>query len=234
MRGILSVPQRRHPPGTWTGHPPGPPRFMYHAHHKVNFRYPYTLVKYYLGGPLGFWPLGFWPLGFWPLGFWPSVARNQKSPYTTRMSAAQEAVHLDPRIIFDLAAQIDTPEAVAELHGVDARALRAVMEMPFVKTAIKAKRKELEETGFTLAAKARLCFEDLLADVYRKAKDEEVSLSAVLNAAEFFRKVSGLDKPELTQNREQFSITINIGGADSAKPQRITLESAAPRIDTPC
>jgi len=219
MRGILSAPQRRHPPGTWTGHPPGPPHLMYHAHHKVNFRYPYTLVKYYLGGPLGFWP---------------SVARNQKSPYTTRMSAAQEAVHLDPRIIFDLAAQIDTPEAVAELHGVDARALRAVMEMPFVKTAIKAKRKELEETGFTLAAKARLCFEDLLADVYRKAKDEEVSLSAVLNAAEFFRKVSGLDKPELTQNREQFSITINIGGADSAKPQRITLESAAPRIDTPC
>ena len=219
MRGILSAPQRRHPPGTWPGRPPGPPRFMYHAHHKVNFRYPYTLVKYYLGGPLGFWP---------------SVARNQKNPYTTRMSAAQEAVHLDPRIIFDLAAQIDTPEAVAELHGVDARALRAVMEMPFVKTAIKAKRKELEETGFTLAAKARLCFEDLLADVYRKAKDEEVSLSAVLNAAEFFRKVSGLDKPELTQNREQFSITINIGGADSAKPQRITLESAAPRIDTPC
>jgi hypothetical protein len=125
---------------------------------------------------------------------------------------ARTALNLDPRIIFDLAAQIDPPDVVAQEHGMDLGVLLALMENEQVKRAIADKRKELKETGFTLAAKAKLCFEDLLSDVYKKAKAPDVSLSATLNAADFFRKVAGLDRQDLSTQQEKFSISINLTG----------------------
>jgi hypothetical protein len=84
-----------------------------------------------------------------------------------------------------------------------------MMETAHVKRAINQKRKELDEGGYVLAAKAKLMFEDLLPDVYRKAKSENTTLSGVLEAAKFMRTVAGLDKQDVAnQQQEKFSITI--------------------------
>lgn len=125
------------------------------------------------------------------------------------MTQATHLLDLDPKLVFDLAARVDPPQVVAANYGLDPQFLSEMMETTHVKRAIAQKRKELDEGGYVLAAKAKLMFEDLLPDVYRKAKSENTTLSGVLEAAKFMRTVAGLDRqdPGMAQ-QEKFSITI--------------------------
>lgn len=124
------------------------------------------------------------------------------------MSQSAQLLGLDPKLVFDLAARVDPPHVIAANYGLDPQYLCEVMETPHVKAMVTAKRKELDESGFVLAQKAKLMFEDLLPDVYKKAKSENTTLSGVLEAAKFMRTVAGLDKQEVAATGEKFSITI--------------------------
>lgn len=126
-------------------------------------------------------------------------------------SSAIDRAFIQPQLIFELAAKIDRPEVVAERYGLDPDFLLQVMETPRVKALIRDKQSELEKTGYSLAMKAKLCFEDLLGDVYVKAKKPDATLNGVLEAAKFMRTVAGLDKTDLG-SAAKFSISINIGG----------------------
>jgi len=128
------------------------------------------------------------------------------------MNALTQA-HLDPRLIFELAAQVERPEVIARNYDMEPPFLAELMESPHVKRLIREKKAELDKTGYALATKAKLCFEDLLGDVYTKAKGVDATLNGVMEAAKFFRTVAGLDKPETAGPGEKFSISINIGGA---------------------
>lgn len=129
------------------------------------------------------------------------------------MTHSATLMDISPRLVFDLAARVDPLPVLADNYGLDEQYLTQVMELPHVKRLIFEKRKELDDAGFVLAAKAKLCYEDLLGDVYKKAKSENATLSGVLEAAKFFRTASGLDKQDASaQQAEKFSITINIGG----------------------
>jgi hypothetical protein len=147
------------------------------------------------------------------------------------MTHANTLLDLDPKLVFDLAARVDPPHVVAANYGLDPQFLTEVMENPHVRRTINAKRKELEEAGFALAMKAKLCYEDLLGDVYRKAKSENVTLSGVLEAAKFFRTAAGLDKQDVALGQqEKFSITIQFGGA----PAPVTIDvQATETLDLP-
>ena len=151
------------------------------------------------------------------------------------MSTSSNLLALNAKVVFDLAAQVNPPEKVAEEHGLDPQYLLEVLEMPQVKKLVADKRRELDEAGFALQVKAKLMFEDMLPDIYRKAKDRDTSLSSLLDAAKFLRQVAGLDKQEQQVNTERFSITINMGGLSS---QPVTIDVAANQIsvdlpDTP-
>jgi hypothetical protein len=125
-------------------------------------------------------------------------------------NAALSQIHTDPKLVFELAARVEPPEVIAANYDLDPDFLMELMEVPHVKKLIRDKRKELDEGGFVLAAKAKLMFEDLLADVYKKAKAPETGLGGVLEAAKFMRTIAGMDKPEQSAG-EKFGITINIG-----------------------
>jgi len=149
--------------------------------------------------------------------------------------SALETINTDPRLVFELAAGVESLESIATRYELDIGLLRELMATPRLKKVVLEKRKELDETGYTLAAKAKLCFEDLLGDVYRKAKGVDSSLQATLAAAEFFRKVSGLDKQEISLSQDKFTITINIGNTGSP-PTVIDLapdEPVEPKEDIP-
>lgn len=141
------------------------------------------------------------------------------------MSNSQNLLSLSPRLIFDLAAQVHPPETVAQEYDLDVAYLKEVMELPHVKKLIKDKKRELDEQGFALAMKAKLMFEDLLPDIYRKAKAADVSLNSVLEAAKFMRQVAGLDKQDQSLNTDKFSITINMGGV-AAQPVTIDVQAS--------
>lgn len=143
------------------------------------------------------------------------------------MTTSQTLLDLDPKLVFDLAARVDPPAVVAERYGLDPDFLSELMETPHVKRLISTKRKELDDGGFALAAKAKLMFEDMLPDIYRRAKSENATLSGVLEAAKFMRTVAGLDKQDVNAQQEKFSITIQFGGAQPAPSTRITIDAQA-------
>jgi len=146
------------------------------------------------------------------------------------MTQANQLLDLDPKLIHDLAARRDPPHVVAASYGLDPQFLAELMEMPHVKRAIAVRAKELDEVGYVMTAKARLMYEDLLPDIWRKAKSENATLSGVLEAAKFFRTAAGLDKQDPTQGQqEKFSITIQFGSA----PQPTTIDVVATRVDLP-
>ena len=118
---------------------------------------------------------------------------------------------LNPKIIFELAARVDRPEVIAERYGLDQDFLNALLDTPRVKQLVREKQSELDKAGYSLAVKAKLCFEDLLGDIYIKAKKHDATLSGVLEAAKFMRQVAGLDKTDVA-HEAKFSISINIGG----------------------
>lgn len=149
------------------------------------------------------------------------------------MTSAAQLLDLDPKLVFDLAARVDPPAAIAARYGLDPTYLAEVMETPHVKRMISAKRKELDDAGFVLAAKAKLMFEDLMPDVYRKAKSENTTLSGVLEAAKFLRTVAGLDKQDPgAQPGEKFSIQIVFSGQQPSAPVTIDVQ-ATPVIELP-
>ena len=136
-------------------------------------------------------------------------------------NAALSHIHADPKLIFELAARVEPPEVIAANYDLDPAFLAEMVELPHVKKMIKAKKKELDDAGWVLASKAKLMFEDLLADVYKKAKSPDAGLSSVLETAKFMRTVAGLDRPEADKG-ERFGITINIGG--SAGPVTVDVD----------
>lgn len=136
-------------------------------------------------------------------------------------------LELSPRLIFDLASQMNPPEVVAQDHGLDPQWLSEFVELPHVRRAIKDKKAELDAAGYSLVQKSRLMFEDGLADVYRKMKDPGVSLSALVETMKFLRSTAQLDKPEQTVASEKFVININLGGVAQ---QPITVDIQAVEV----
>ncbi len=153
-------------------------------------------------------------------------------------NTALQALYTDPRLIFELAAQVEPPKVLAERYELDPQFLEEMLQVPQVKRLIAQKRKELDDAGYSLSQKAKLMFEDLLPTIYRKAKAEDISLSGVLSAAEFLRKVAGLDKQEVNANQgDKFSITINFSGAPTLGGSQAAVQVidavALPVLDLP-
>lgn len=149
------------------------------------------------------------------------------------MSQSTQLLDLDPKLVFDLAARVDPPHVIAATYGLDPQYLSEVMETPHVKSLVAAKRKELEDGGFVLEQKAKLMFEDLLPDLYRKAKSENTTLSGVLEVAKFMRTVARLDRQDVgAAQAEKFSITIQFSGS-SPSPSSQTVIDITPTDVTP-
>lgn len=142
---------------------------------------------------------------------------------------SSQLLNVDPKLIFDLAAGVDRPEVIAQSYNLDPDFLAELVETPHVKSMIAQKRKELVDNGFVLATKAKLMFEDLLPDIYRRAKGENVSLASLLDAAKFLRTVAGLDKQDVAAGQERFSIQININNGSSVS---VNVTQAAGPSDT--
>jgi len=139
------------------------------------------------------------------------------------ITALQE-LHTDTKLLFDLAAGVESLDDIADRYGLAPEMLLTLIERPNIRRAIKERKKELDDTGYSMAAKAKLCFEDLLGDVYKKSKKEDASLSALLASAEFFRRVAGLDKQDVNKgDNEKFSISINLGNPAATSAQNITV-----------
>ena len=117
----------------------------------------------------------------------------------------------------------------------------AIAKNPQYQRYLKDYKADLTENGFSFAAKARVLAEDLLADVYRMAKDSDTPAAMRVKTLENLVDWGRL-APKATVEAAAgpgYSITINLGNAP--KTEKITLENAEkppvqvviPRSSTP-
>ena len=122
-----------------------------------------------------------------------------------------------PRMVLDIAYGIDEPSEIAAKYGFsDDQWLELKAHAPFVKL-VEDKKAELKADGYSFRVKCSWMAEDLLEDLYRRAKDKDVSFSALLESIKFTAKASALDAPpkEEANTGSTFSININLGQGKS-------------------
>ena len=99
--------------------------------------------------------------------------------------------------------------------GIEEDEYEILAENPQFERYVEAYTAELQENGFSFAAKARILAEDLLPDAYKMAKDREISPAVRAKMIENLVEWGDL-KPKnnanLTPPGAGFSITINLPG----------------------
>jgi hypothetical protein len=92
--------------------------------------------------------------------------------------------------------------------------------------------KEMQENGFSFAAKARVLAEDLLPTAYHMVRDPDIPAAVRAKIIENFVEWGEL-KPKnnaISTAGPGFSITINIPNTANSAPQTIVLEAETPEI----
>jgi len=148
---------------------------------------------------------------------------------TTKLST-KKALDVDPKMILEVAAGIRHPADIAADYGYSETEWFALQEFePFVK-AVENKKAELRASGYTFRMKAAVAAEDLLEDVYAKAKDPDSSFHTQLETLKFMARAAGLEAPVRAEqtNTPAFSITINLGNGTSVNIGGANQESRPP------
>lgn len=128
-------------------------------------------------------------------------------------------IDVDPKFILEVASGIIDPAELAEKYGYSKEEWLFLKEYePFVKQ-VESKKTELKANGYTFRMKSAVLAEDLLEDVYLKAKAADASFHTQLEALKFMARAAGLDAPvrEQVQQGPGFSITINLGNGQSVQ-----------------
>ena len=133
-----------------------------------------------------------------------------------------KAFELDPRLILEVASGLEEPEAIALRYGIDAEAWKSLSTwQPFI-NEVAAKRAELERGGYVFKMKAHLLAEDMLQDVYLRAKSHDASLPLKLDTLKTFAKLADLEPRPTTQGQITqgggFSINIVLPQASQPLP----------------
>lgn len=128
--------------------------------------------------------------------------------------ATQRIIDIEPKMVLEIAYGIENPEIIAERYGFSGSEWSLLKEyVPFAKQ-VEEKKVELKSTGITFKMKSAIAAEDIMTDVYLKAKDGGSSFHTQLESLKFFAKAAGFEAPakEDLIRGEVFSITINLGG----------------------
>jgi len=102
---------------------------------------------------------------------------------------------------------------------------------------VTAYTKELEENGFSFAAKCRILAEDAIQSMYDMSKNEEMPAAARVKAVENLVEWGGLAAPKIAQDGAGtggFHITFNLPASPASSANTIdtsTLSSASPSIN---
>lgn len=126
----------------------------------------------------------------------------------------KKVIEIEPRMVLEISMGLRDPKEIAEDYGFSEEQWIALkVHEPFVKQ-VDDKKAELKENGVTFRLKSAVIAEELLADLYIKATDEDATLHAVLESLKFCAKASGLDAPKQdgVAAGSGFSINITIGG----------------------
>ncbi len=129
--------------------------------------------------------------------------------------AADNLVTLSPQLFVDLALGLDSLQAIATRYGGTLEQLQDLMAHPVIADRISHTRNELQKEGTTARWKARLAAEDLLRDLYLRAKTTD-SLSQLNEAVKTLAKIGDLEPKNQPQTIVPFQIIFHGMGEGQA------------------
>jgi len=131
----------------------------------------------------------------------------------------QTMIEIPPRMVLELASGIRDGADIAADYGYSVEQWVAMKAFPPIVKAVDEKKAELKASGWSFRAKCGWMAEELLEDLYTKAKDKEVSFSALLETIKFTAKAAGTDAPPKVEASigNSFSININLGNGQTVK-----------------
>lgn len=101
--------------------------------------------------------------------------------------------NIDPRMVVEIALGMESPVDIAYRYGINASQFRALEQhKPFL-AEVAAKRAELERGGQTVKVKAAWMTENLLDDLYLKAKDNNASIGQLQETIKLTAKLADLE-----------------------------------------
>lgn len=117
-----------------------------------------------------------------------------------------------PQLIAEAAVGIDTLEEICERYHYTPAQTEQLRNDPGFKVRVSRMEADLRKEGVTFRMRAAHAAEDLMADVWRRAKDQSTGLALKLDALKTLAKLGDLEpKQSLTpQQAGGYSITINI------------------------
>lgn len=125
---------------------------------------------------------------------------------------APKVHEINPEMIVELALGQEDPYAVAARYGLDAEAFVSLRANKHFRTAVARKLAELQKEGVTFKIKTAMMAEALIEELYKRAKDPEMSTSALLQIVQWLTRVGDLEPkttgPQGPQNG--FNVVINL------------------------
>lgn len=133
--------------------------------------------------------------------------------------STKRILDVPPQLVLEVAYGVEEPEVIASRYGFAGNEwLSLKAHEPFIRQ-VEDKKAELKASGYVFKMKAAFMAEDLLTDLYKKAKEDDASFSVLLETIKFTAKAAGLDAPVKTDQApgNKFSITIDLGQGQSVK-----------------
>lgn len=118
-----------------------------------------------------------------------------------------------PQLIAEAAVGIDTLEEICERYHYTPEQTAQLRNDAGFKARVSRMEADLRKEGVTFRMRAAHAAEDLMADVWRKAKDPQVGLALKIDALKTLAKLGDLEPKQsigAVQQGAGFSITINI------------------------
>jgi hypothetical protein len=117
-----------------------------------------------------------------------------------------------PQMIADIAYGLEEPVDIAFRYGYKASEYYALEKQQQFLTAVQTARSELERTGHGVKVKAQWMTENLMDDMYMRAKAPTASIQQVQESIKILSKLADLEPRGVTPQNSGpgFSVVINI------------------------
>lgn len=125
----------------------------------------------------------------------------------------QQVVEVPQKMVLEISLGIREPADVAVEYGFSEDQWEELKVLPSFVKQVEEKKLELRVSGVTFKMKSAIAAEDIMADVYSKAKESNSSFHTQLESLKFFAKAAGFESPPKVEAAAgaAFSITINLG-----------------------
>ena len=144
----------------------------------------------------------------------PDPQEAETNPYSLRTAPQllAPAEPWPPKLAFDLALGIDTPELICDQYGLSENEFLAILNNPTFRKELAQHHKDLRENGITFKTKAKLQAEEYLGVLHEIIMSPDTAASVKTGAIKDIVKWAGYEPKESkeTTNQPQFNIQINL------------------------